>query len=208
DFCQIQYNFLDERHQAGTEGLKYAAQKGMAVVIMEPLKGGRLAKTPPAPVREIWERAGTERTPAEWGLRWVWNHPEVATVLSGMNEWSQVEENIRIAEGALPGSLSEGDLGLIDLAKIKYRELVKVPCTSCGYCLPCPVGVSIPVNFTLYNQASMYDEYVEQADIYNKSLTAEQRASACVKCGKCETLCPQHLEIRKYLDEIAGVFGR
>lgn len=208
EFCLIQYNYLDEYHQAGTEGLKYAAKKGMAVLVMEPLKGGRLAKTPPMPVKEIWEQANVKRTPAEWGLRWVWNHPEVTTVLSGMNELQQVKENIEIAENALPNSMSEEDMGLINHAKLKYKELVKVQCTSCNYCMPCPVGVKIPSNFSYYNQASMYDEYVEQSTAYYNKMDLKQRAASCIACGKCEALCPQHIEIRKHLKEIDEVFSK
>ncbi len=208
EFCLIQYNYLDEYHQAGTEGLKYAAKKGMAVLIMEPLKGGRLAKTPPMPVKEIWEQANAKRTPAEWGLRWVWNHPEVTTVLSGMNEFQQVRENIEIAENAHPNSLSEEDMELINLVKLKYRELVKVQCTACNYCMPCPAGVNIPSNFWHYNQASMYDEYVEQSNAYYKNMSLEQRAASCIGCGRCEASCPQHIDIRKYLKEIDEVFSK
>jgi len=208
EFCLIQYNYLDEYHQAGTEGLKYAAKKGLAVLIMEPLKGGRLAKAPPMPVKEIWEHSNVKRTPAEWGLRWVWNHPEVTTVLSGMNEFEQVRENIEIVEKALPNSLSEKDIELINLVKLKYRELVKVQCTSCNYCMPCPAGVNIPSNFSYYNQASMYDEYVEQSNAYYNNMDLKQRAASCIACGKCETQCPQHIEIRKHLKEIDEVFSK
>ena len=206
EFCLIQYNFLDELHQAGAEGLRYAAKKGMAVLIMEPLKGGRLAKIPPKPVKDLWDQANVKRSPAEWGLRWVWNHPEVTTVLSGMNEMQQIQENIKIAKNALPNSMPEEDMELVNLAKQKYRELVKVQCTSCNYCMPCPVGVNIPWNFSLYNQASMYDEYAEQSNAYNNITDPKQRAASCIACGKCEALCPQNIEIRKHLKEIDEVF--
>jgi len=180
----------------------------MAVLIMEPLKGGRLAKTPPMPVKELWEQADVKRTPAEWGLRWVWNHPGVTTVLSGMNEFQQVRENLEIAETAFPNSLSEEDIGLINVVKLKYRELVKVQCTSCNYCMPCPAGVNIPSNFSRYNQASVYDEYVEQSYAYYNHMALKQRAASCIGCGKCEALCPQHIEIRKLLKEIDDVFSK
>jgi len=207
EFCLIQYNYLDEYHQAGTEGLKYAAKKGMAVLIMEPLKGGRLAKTPPIAVRELWDGAKAKKTPAEWALRWVWNHPEVTTVLSGMNEFEQVRENLEIAENALPNSMSEEDIGLVNLVKLKYMELVKVQCTSCNYCMPCPAGVNIPMNFTIFNEASMYDEYKEQSNIYNNVLPFKQRAASCISCGKCEKSCPQHIQIRKHLKEIHNFYN-
>jgi len=205
DFCQIQYNFLDDNYQAGTEGLEYAANKGMAIVVMEPLKGGRLSKTPPISVKELWHKTEVEKTPAEWALRWVWNHPEVTTVLSGMNSMEQIIENIKTAETALPNSLSEKDLALINNVKSQYNELIKVQCTACGYCMPCLTGVDIPRNFAILNEASMYNEYDIQSHIYNNDLTLKQRAVSCVECGKCETLCPQHLEIRKHLKEVNEV---
>lgn len=207
DFCQIQYNFLDDNEQAGTEGLQYAANKGLAVVIMEPLKGGRLAKTPPISVKELWSKANTKKVPAEWGLRWVWNHPEVSTVLSGMNSMEQIIENMNTADTALPNSLLEKDLELISNVKSQYNKLIKVQCTACSYCMPCPTGVDIPKNFALLNDASMYNEHDAQSNSYNKNLTLKQRAVSCVECGKCETLCPQHLEIRKHLKEVNKAFS-
>ncbi len=202
DFCQIQYNFLDDNYQAGTEGLEYAAKKGMGIVIMEPLKGGRLAKNPPISVKEEWAKSEVKKTPAEWALRWVLNHPEVSTILSGMNSMEQIIENMQTADVALPNSLSVKDLELIDNVKGQYNELIKVQCTACNYCMPCPAGVDIPKNFALLNDASMYDEYEDQSKTYNNDLTLKQRAVSCVECGKCEKLCPQHLEIRKHLKEV------
>jgi predicted aldo/keto reductase-like oxidoreductase len=202
DFCQIQYNFLDDNYQAGRQGLEYASKKGMAIVIMEPLKGGRLAKTPPISVKQLWGKSETPKTPADWALRWVWNHPEVTTVLSGMNSMEQITENMKTSETALPNSLSKKDLALIDNVKEQYNELIKVQCTACSYCMPCPVGVDIPKNFALLNEASMYDEQDSQSHAYNNDLTLKERAVSCVECGKCETLCPQHLEIRKHLKEV------
>lgn len=202
DFCQIQYNFLDDNYQAGTEGLEYAAKKGMAIVIMEPLKGGRLSKTPPILVKEQWDTTEVTKTPTEWALRWVLNHTEVTTVLSGMNSMEQIIENMNTSDTALPNSLSAKDLGIIHNVKGQYNELIKVQCTACNYCMPCPTGVDIPKNFAMLNEASMYDEYDTQSHAYNNDLTLKQRAVSCVECGKCETLCPQHLEIRKHLKEV------
>ncbi len=148
EFCQIQYNYLDEEHQAGTEGLKYAASKGLGVIVMEPLRGGALAASPQPPaIDALWREAERRRTPAEWALRWVWNHPEVTVVLSGMNDEAQVEENLRIAADARPGSLTAAELGLVGRVGRKYREIMKVGCTGCGYCQPCPSGVDIPGSF-------------------------------------------------------------
>lgn len=201
DFCQIQYNYLDDNIQAGTEGLEYAASKGMAIVIMEPLKGGRLSQTPPVSVTELWSTTEAPKTPAEWALRWVWNHPEVTTVLSGMNSMDQIIENMGTAETALPNSLREEDLALINNVKLQYNKLIKVQCTACGYCMPCPSGVNIPRNFAILNESSMYNEHDKQSHAYN-NLTLKERAVSCIECGKCETLCPQHLKIRKHLKEV------
>ncbi len=155
DFCQIQYNILDETNQAGKEGLQYAAAKGLGVIIMEPLRGGSLAKTPPKEIQAIWDEADVKRSPAEWGLRWVWNHPEVTVVLSGMNDEHHIEENLRVAGEALPGSLTEKELVLVARVKDAYRKLMKVGCTGCHYCIPCPAGVNIPACFESYNNLSL-----------------------------------------------------
>ncbi|MGA2162421.1 MAG: aldo/keto reductase, partial [Methanoregula sp.] len=134
-FCQIQYNFLDEHNQAGTAGLRYAAGKNLAVMIMEPLRGGNLAGPVPEEIRKIWDEAPVKRSPAEWGLSWVWNHPEVTVVLSGMNNEAHIDENIRVAGSALPQSLTPDDIARIDQVKETYRRLMKVGCTGCGYCM-------------------------------------------------------------------------
>jgi len=203
DVCLIQYNYLDEQYQAGTEGLGYAASKGLGVVVMEPLRGGKLAKVP-AEVLRLLESSHTKRQPAEWGLRWVWNHPEVATVLSGMSSLDQVRENIRFAEGGRAGSLSGQDLALIDEARKTYRALLKVDCTGCAYCMPCPSGVNIPMNFFFYNEAVTFRDPTG-AMVYNEFMTPEQRASACTGCGECEEKCPQHIPIREELKKVHAV---
>lgn len=142
--CQIQYNFLDEKNQAGTDGLKYAASRRLGVVVMEPLRGGNLGlATPPPAVQAIWDESKSVRSPAEWALRWVWNHPEVTVVLSGMNEESHIRENIAVAETAFPDSMSREELDLVGRVAGKYHELLKVPCTGCGYCMPCPSDVDL-----------------------------------------------------------------
>ena len=144
EFCQIQYNYLDEFNQAGTEGLEYAASKRLAVIIMEPLHGGNLAGPNPAEIQKIWEESPVKRSPAEWALRWVWNHPEVTTVLSGMNNELHIDENIHAADKALPNSLTVDELSTIARVGDTYRRLMKVNCTGCRYCMPCPAGVDIP----------------------------------------------------------------
>ena len=202
DFCQIQYNFMDERFQAGTEGLRYAHGKGMAVVIMEPLRGGRLVKNVPPEVQAVWDSASVRRTPAEWGLRWIWNHHEVSVVLSGMGAMEQVIENIRTAETALPGSLAAAELELFDKVREAYRKRVKIPCTKCEYCQPCPQGVKIPDLFEQYNTAWMYGALDELARFYARMRTEPGNVGNCADCGTCEEKCPQALPIRDLLREI------
>ncbi|MHB1654099.1 MAG: aldo/keto reductase [Desulfitobacteriaceae bacterium] len=206
-FCQIQYNYMDTEYQAGNKGLLYAAEKGLAVVVMEPIKGGKLAKNPPSSIQEIWARAQVKHTPAEWALRWVWNHPEVSVVLSGMNTMAQVEENLETAEQALPNSLTPKEIALIAEVREKYRSLTKIDCTACGYCQPCPSGVDIPRNFSIYNDAYIYEDFGTSRFAYNQFFTPTSRASACTECGNCEEACPQHLSIREHLQEIHKVFG-
>jgi predicted aldo/keto reductase-like oxidoreductase len=209
DFCQIQYNFLDEKNQAGTKGLEYAASKGLGVIIMEPLRGGMLASHVPPAVIEIWDEAPTKRTAAEWALRWVWNHPEVTVVLSGMNDEKHIQENLAVADKAYPNSLTEAELQLVKRAERKYRELMKAGCTGCRYCMPCPEGVNIPVCFELYNSLHMSGNADEAKFLYAAMLSGilsagePGLASQCVQCGKCLEKCPQHLEIPKLLESVA-----
>ncbi|MGY0372716.1 aldo/keto reductase [Clostridium sp. JNZ J1-5] len=200
-FCQIQYNYLDEYYQAGLEGLKYAYNKGLAVIVMEPLKGGKLAQTPPKVINELWNQWQIKRTPVQWALKWLWNQPEVSLVLSGMSNIEQVIDNIKTAEESTINSLTKSELDLIDLVKNKYKELTKVNCTACGYCMPCPVGVNIPKNFSLLNDAFMYNSLSSCHGTYS-SLKEESKASSCVECGKCEEVCPQHIAIRNMLKEV------
>lgn len=210
DFCQIQYNFLDEKNQAGTEGLEYAASKGLGVIIMEPLRGGNIAgKVPPA-IEEIWNENPVKRTAAEWGLRWVWNHPEVTVVLSGMNEEAHVEENLKMAGEAHPNSLTETELKLVGRAEEKYRELMKAGCTGCRYCMPCPEGVDIPACFDAYNNLHMFGNADEVRFMYAGKLGGILSggepgfASQCVQCEECLEKCPQHLEIPTLLKAVVA----
>lgn len=206
-FCQIQYNFMDTNYQAGKAGLQYASDKGLAVIVMEPLKGGKLAKTPPASIQELWDNSTIKRTPAEWALRWVWNHPEVSVVLSGMNTPEQIEENLRTASEAYPLSLTSEELTLIEEVKKTYTSLSGIDCTACGYCQPCPSGVNIPGNFSLYNDARIYDDLASSRNAYNQFYAPDARASACTECGQCEEACPQGLSIRDYLKEVHQSLG-
>jgi len=204
--CQIQYNYLDELYQAGREGLAYAASRGIGVVVMEPLRGGKLAKVPPA-VERLFDSSSTKRTPTEWGLRWVWNHAEVGTVLSGMSTLDQVRENVGFASEGRANSLSDMDLALIESERKAYRALLTVDCTGCAYCMPCRGGVNIPMNFSLYNDVVTFNDPTGVM-VYNAFFFPEQRASACVECGECEEKCPQHIPIREELAKVHGVLSR
>ncbi|ERI90127.1 oxidoreductase, aldo/keto reductase family protein [Clostridiales bacterium oral taxon 876 str. F0540] len=207
DFCQIQYNYMDTDYQAGKEGLELAASKGMAVIVMEPLKGGKLAKNPPEEVQSIWNTSKTKRTAADWALRWIWNREEVTLLLSGMGAMDQVVENINIADTSLPNSLTDEELMLIDNVKDKYNELIKVNCTACNYCMPCPFGVNIPRNFALLNESSMYNDVKGYSHAYKNFMSESDRANQCKECGLCETKCPQNLPIRHHLKEVHTVLG-
>jgi uncharacterized protein len=202
DMCQIQYNYLERDYQAGKEGLKYAASKGLGVVIMEPLRGGTLTNPIPAEVRAIWESAPKKRSPAEWALAWLWNQPEVGSVLSGMNSSEQLQENIRIAGEVTPYSLSSEELATIDRVAGTYRRLFKIGCTGCGYCLPCPQGVDIPMNFKLYNDVHLFHAIEASKMFYYEWMPASGRASNCIDCGACENLCPQRLSIMAELKNV------
>ena len=211
-FCQIQYNFLDEKNQAGTEGLEYAASKGLGIIVMEPLRGGKLTNPVPPEVQEIWNEAPVKRTPAEWALRWIWNRPEVTVVLSGMNEESHIEENLKIADEAYPNSLTEAELQLVKRVEQKYRELMKTGCTGCRYCLPCPSGVDIPGCFEIYDNFYLSDDEKEAKLMYAAKPGGIIRgdvtgyASQCVQCGQCVEKCPQHLDIPSLLEDVAERF--
>jgi predicted aldo/keto reductase-like oxidoreductase len=198
-FCQIQYNYMDIDYQAGTKGLKYAAEKGLAVVVMEPLRGGRLTKSVPPPVQEIWDRSQVKRTPAEWALQWVWNQPEVSVVLSGMSTMEHVEENIASAARSRVGMLNEAELAMYAEVREAYVTLSPIPCTDCKYCLPCPNGVNIPRVFEIYNDLMMYGDERRAQMVYNAFMKAEERADLCIECGECLEKCPQNIEIPDWL---------
>jgi predicted aldo/keto reductase-like oxidoreductase len=205
--CQIQYNYFDQDFQAGTEGLRYAAEQGIGVVIMEPLRGGRLTDKIPPEVQRIWDSAPPQRSPADWGLRWVLDHPEVSMVLSGMSTMDQLEENLRIVEDAFPNSLSSTELDTVERVAATYRQLLKVPCTNCGYCMPCPNGVQIPMNFSFYNDACMFDDAPLNKHLYTMMMRPEQRAGNCQACGACEEKCPQQIRIADTLIEVNARLG-
>ncbi|APH13341.1 4Fe-4S dicluster domain protein [Clostridium sporogenes] len=205
-FCQIQYNFIDENYQAGLKGLRYASQKGLAVVIMEPLRGGNLARVVPDDVKKLWNKAHIKRSPAQWGFRFLWNYPEITVVLSGMEEMAHIKENIKEANNGYANSLTEKELELIDRVKEIYISRIKADCTNCRYCMPCPFGVNIPKNFKYLNMASIYSDVKKQKKKYINHLNKNEKASNCRKCGKCEEACPQNIKIRNMLEEVVKTF--
>ena len=207
DVCLIQYNYLDEQNQAGNEGVRYAFSKGIAVFAMEPLKGGILAGKVPEKVKGIFDKSGIKRSPADWALRWVLNHPEITCVLSGMGEKKHVKENIKVASEVLPNSLTEEELKLYDEIKEVYRDLMAVDCTGCGYCMPCPVGVDIPLCFEHYNNKYMFNErfasmlyLVRLGGVMSGNIA---HAGLCIDCGKCARLCSQKLDIPELLSDVS-----
>lgn len=208
DFCQIQFNYMDANYQAGLEGLKYAGSKNIPVVIMEPLKGSRLAIDPPKVVAEIWDRYPTKRSPADWALKWIANFPEVKVILSGMTTIEQLKENISILSNMKPDSMKPEELDLIDKVKNTYSDLIKVNCSECHYCMPCPSKVNIPKIFSLYNEMFLYDTNDLTLKDYNTFVPSKQRPSACVECGQCEEHCPQQLPIIRLLKEAEKVLGK
>lgn len=212
-FCQIQYNYLDQEYQAGTEGLHYAASRDMGVIVMEPLRGGNLGEpeAPPA-IGKIWDLAESKRTPVEWALRWIWNQPEVTVVLSGMNVDEHIAENLKIADQAEAGSLSQRECEIVDRAAATYKELMKVNCTGCGYCMPCPEGVMIPAIFEVYNKMHLFGNKEETRFSYLTRMcgiiSGDKRgfASECVQCGECLEKCPQSIQIPDVLSDVVDEF--
>jgi predicted aldo/keto reductase-like oxidoreductase len=204
-FCQFQYNYMNEEYQAGTAGLEYAASKGLATVIMEPLLGGKLAN-PPAPVQALWDTAPQQRSGVEWALQWLWNKPEVSVVLSGMSAMAHVEENVASAARSGVGLLGEEDLALVEQVCQQYEALCPIPCTSCGYCMPCPNGVDIPRVFSTFNNGVMYNAFDEARHRYAR-MAEESRASACIACQDCEDLCPQEIPISEWMVVVEEVLG-
>jgi hypothetical protein len=206
DFCQIQYNYMDIENQAGTRGLKFAAGKGLAVVVMEPLLGGRLA-SPPKDICTAMEEQVPGRSPADWALQWIWDQPEVSVVLSGMSNMSQVEENLKSADGSGVGSLSIEEQAVIARAREMYLVRTVIPCTKCGYCMPCPAGVNIPGAFELYNYAHLYDDLGDAKFRYQIFLPEAQKASNCVACGACEEACPQSILISEWMPKVTELLA-
>ncbi len=210
EFCQIQYNYMDEGYQAGTRGLEYAAARGLGVIVMEPVRGGQLARRPPAAVAALWAAANARargrrprpRTPVDWALQWVWNRPEVSFLLSGMSDMAQLDENLEAPSAAAPGSLDDDELETCRRVRDAYLELSPIPCTNCRYCLPCPSGVDIPEVLDIYNEAEIYCGGPEAARFAYGWLSESERAELCTKCGACEELCPQKIAIVDWLEKV------
>ena len=201
DFCQIQYNYMDEHLQAGRRGLETAEKMGVPVIIMEPLRGGRLVNMLPKAAKQRIERHPMCRSAAEWSFRWLWNQTGVTCVLSGMNSMEMVEENIRSASASAPGCLSDADLAFIEDLKRDIKASERVGCTGCGYCMPCPQGVDIPNSFRCLNETAIENKFTALKEYYQVTAIKQVPGSAsrCIGCGKCEKHCPQHIEIRKML---------
>jgi uncharacterized protein len=206
EMCQIQYNYMDVNNQAGTEGLRYAASRNIPVVVMEPLLGGRLA-SPPLPVARLFRDFGPQYPPAEWSLRWIWNHPEVSVILSGMNAESQLEENGAAAARAGTGVLGEGDQTLIRRVRDEFIKRTVIPCTRCRYCMPCPSSVDIPRNIEMYNEGVVYGDLSAPRFVYTMFTKPENRAGACSSCRACEEKCPQKIGISEWMPKIQSVLG-
>lgn len=201
DFCMIQYNYLDENSQAGRKGLQYAASKGIPVMIMEPLRGGRLVNNLPEKAKKLFENYEIKRTPAEWAFRWLWNQPEVTCVLSGMNSLEMVNENVKNASTAEINEFTNKEEDLLKEVVKAINEKMKVGCTGCGYCMPCPKKVDIPGTFSAYNKLHTDGKIVGLREYVMCTLLRKDSTSAsnCVNCGKCEQHCPQNIEIRNEL---------
>ena len=201
DFCQIQYNYLDEHAQAGRKGLHHAAEKGIPVIIMEPLRGGKLVSNLPDKAKKLFEEYPKKYSPAEWAFRWLWNQPEVTCVLSGMNSMEMLEENVRVASECQIGEFTESDYDLLAQIVDAINSKMKVGCTGCGYCMPCPMNVDIPGAFAAYNVSAVdgkkeaWYEHL-RSSIFRKDATS---ISNCIGCGKCEKHCPQGIQIREEL---------
>lgn len=208
DFCQIQFNYMDTEMQAGLEGLKYAASKGVPVIVMEPLKGGLLTDRLPGSIEEFWKAADIKRTPAEWALRWVASFPEVLTILSGMSTMEQVVENLKILSDAQPGGLSEKECDIIEQVSAKYNAMIQYPCTACGYCKPCPQKIDIPDIMERYNDWFVYAQSEKTRNSYRMFVPENRRASDCTGCESCVELCPQSLNIPEMMAKAAEIFEK
>jgi predicted aldo/keto reductase-like oxidoreductase len=204
-FCQIQYNYFDEHFQAGRDGLEYAAQRDIAVVVMEPLRGGSLAGRLPSEAMQILDETVSGRSAVDWALRWVWKHPEVSVVLSGMSHLDHVKENLALAEDVSNVSWTDKESKAINEATRIIKDLQRVSCTACGYCSPCPQGVNIPRNFQLCNDHHVFHDPSAKMR-YQMLLSEAEKASNCIQCCQCEEHCPQQIPIPEELEHVVELF--
>ncbi len=201
EFCQIQYNYMDIANQAGTKGLKYAASKGLGVVVMEPLLGGRLAN-PPKAILSIINESGRKRSPVDLALQWIWDQREVSVVLSGMSTMNQVTGNLASSVKSKIGSMTSKDKALVKRVREKYRSMIPIPCTGCGYCAPCPSGVDIPGVFELYNNGFIHEDMKTSHTSYTRWFPEAERADKCIQCKTCEEKCPQKIKISEQMPKV------
>ncbi|MCL2498598.1 MAG: aldo/keto reductase [Symbiobacteriaceae bacterium] len=207
EFCQIQYNYLDTEYQAGKAGLQAAAAKGMPVIVMEPLRGGRLATGLPGEIQNLFQQADADRHPVEWAFRWLADQPEATVILSGMSTFSQVEQNISICQSPalVPGCFSTAEQEIVQQVATAWHGRTKVNCTDCKYCMPCPQGIDIPGLLSRYNNAAMFDLWEQAKRGYQRTINESKDAGQCVACGACEAACPQKIAIIETLKEIDKV---
>ncbi|WP_409199573.1 aldo/keto reductase [Methanobrevibacter sp. DSM 116169] len=208
DFCMVQYNYIDDKYQAGSEGINYAASKNIGVIAMEPLRGGLLVNQIPNEAKKIIENYKIKRSPAEWAFRWAADNPNVQVVLSGMNEEKDIEENIKIFSDITPNSLTDDDKQMLESVKKEIHKKIKVQCTSCGYCLPCPKNVDIPTSFTCYNDKSLFGGLSPAINYFNATSYDNSAASNCTRCGACEKKCPQNIPIMDELENVKKEFEK
>ncbi len=207
EFAQVQYNILDQNFQAGIKGIEYAHNKGLGIIIMEPLRGGSLVGKIPKDVQTLYDKAPTQRSSVDWALRWIWNHPAVTLLLSGMNREEHIKENIKIASESYPNALTKDENHLINEVRNTYQRLMQVGCTGCAYCMPCPAGIDIPLAFKNLNNYHMFSKFGSKLEhmIFAGIQTQDGKphwTSACINCGKCEKACPQNIKIREVFKQV------
>ncbi|MBN2344658.1 MAG: aldo/keto reductase [Deltaproteobacteria bacterium] len=207
EYCYMQYNYMDVAKQAGREGLMHAADKGISIVVMEPLLGGRLAN-PPKDVADMMASHHLQRSAAEWSLSWIWNHPQVAMILSGMNSKAQIDENCRIADSAVPSFYAPQETAFIDQVQSVFAKRAVIPCTRCDYCKPCPEGIDIGWLLELYNDSVMHDNVGAPSFAYNTFVPEGHRAEDCTACAQCEDRCPQNIEISTWMPKVHETLKR